>query len=269
VVDFAQKHPDRIRLFLNDRKNVIYVDGKPTGRWNLVNNLRNAEGEYIALLEGDDYWTAPDKLQRQADFLDSHPECALCFHAVMRRYEEEDREAVSFRAPRTRQFYSLEDLLEGNMIAACSVMFRNRLFGEFPDWYLTVPMGDWPLHILNAQHGNIGYIDEVMAVYRIHGGGLRSSAQAVHKLRASTALLETVRRHLGPRYHRQLSDGITRRRMELVYLYLRNGDLTGARSAIRELFAARPLAFGSWLRAVVWMVRRAGSANRSLSKRAP
>ena len=40
------------------------------------------DGEYIALLDGDDYWTAPDKLQRQVDFLDAHPECEICAHRV-------------------------------------------------------------------------------------------------------------------------------------------------------------------------------------------
>jgi hypothetical protein len=104
------------------------------------------------------------------------------------------------------------------MIAACSVMFRNRLFGEFPDWYFTVPMGDWPLPS-DAQHGNIGYIDGVMAVYRIHGGGLRSSSQAAHKPCFHHAP-ETVQQHLEAPLPPAVGDGITRRRMELVYLYL-------------------------------------------------
>jgi glycosyltransferase involved in cell wall biosynthesis len=54
--EYAAKHPDKIRLFLNDRKNVIYINGQPTGRWNFINLLKNTKGKYVAFCEGDDYW---------------------------------------------------------------------------------------------------------------------------------------------------------------------------------------------------------------------
>ena len=148
---YKQKHPEKIRLFLNDRKDVIYIDGKPTGRWNLVNNLQHARGEYVAWLEGDDYWTSPQKLQRQVDFMESHRDCALCFHAVMRCYEDQHGSLEAPGPSLSKKRYTIRDLLERNFVAACSVLFRNRLFGDFPPWYYTVPRGDWPLHILNAR----------------------------------------------------------------------------------------------------------------------
>jgi len=57
VVSYAEKLPEKIKLLLNDRANVIYNNGKPTDRWNLVNNLSYANGEYIALCDVDDYRT--------------------------------------------------------------------------------------------------------------------------------------------------------------------------------------------------------------------
>src|SRR5690606_24113344 len=72
--EYARQHPDKIRLFLNSRENVIYINGRPTGRWNFMNNLRHVRGEYVALLDGDDYWTDPRKLQKQVDVLDASPE---------------------------------------------------------------------------------------------------------------------------------------------------------------------------------------------------
>src|SRR5690606_26092118 len=78
--EYARQHPDKIRLFLNSRENVIYINGRPTGRWNFMNNLRHVRGEYVALLDGDDYWTDPRKLQKQVDVLDASPELVGCAH---------------------------------------------------------------------------------------------------------------------------------------------------------------------------------------------
>lgn len=254
VKAYKAEYPEKIRLFLNDRKNVIYIDGRPTGRWNFVNNLKQVHGHYVALLEGDDYWTSPYKLQRQVDFLDSHPNCAICFHAVRNLYEDENREVRSFKPSVSKEISTIEDLFEQNFMAACSVMFRNRLFGEFPDWYYTVPMGDWPLHILNAQYGNIGYIEQEMAVYRIHSGGLWSSVTAVRMLEGHIALLQTVKKHLSPQYTQVLNDSIFRRRLKLLYALVRAGDYRAASSRARDLLFHEHIPRKSVARAIIWMV---------------
>jgi len=58
-------------------------------------------------------------------------------------------------------------------------MFRNGLFTEFPAWFFRVPIGDVPLHVLNAQHGGVCYLSEVMAVHRVHSGGIWSSRDSI------------------------------------------------------------------------------------------
>lgn len=68
--EYAIKYPNKIRLFLHSRKNTIFINGVATGRFNINYNLKNSNGKYIALCEGDDYWTDPLKLQKQVDFLD-------------------------------------------------------------------------------------------------------------------------------------------------------------------------------------------------------
>jgi glycosyltransferase involved in cell wall biosynthesis len=202
VKKYKERYPEKVRLFLNDRKNVIYIDGKPTGRWNFMNNIRNARGDYIALLDGDDYWTSPDKLQKQADFLDSHPDCAMCFHDV-RTVFEDDSQPARVVAPRGRKnIYTLKDLLKGNFMHTCSVMFCNGLFQEFPVWFSRVAWADWPLHILNAEHGDIGYIPEVMGTYRVHRGGIHSSKQDIDQVRAMVGIYPYLNEHFGLRYNR-------------------------------------------------------------------
>lgn len=197
---YGERYLDRIRLFLNDRRNVIYIDGRPTGRWNFINNLGHARGQYIALLEGDDYWTDPLKLQQQADYLDSHPECAFCFHDVEALYESGDRPPEIISPPGEKDFYTLEDVLAGNFIHTCSVMYRRGLFREFPPWFATVPVADWPLHALNAEHGAIGHIGKVMGVYRIHPGGIWSLQSEIRRFERTIRVYRTLDEHFNSRY---------------------------------------------------------------------
>ncbi|MDQ3815609.1 MAG: glycosyltransferase family 2 protein, partial [Armatimonadota bacterium] len=81
VMDFQRRFPERIRLLLPEKN----LGG--SGKTNFLQTLAAAQGQYVALLEGDDYWTSPHKLQKQVDFLDSHPECAICFHKSNMLYE--------------------------------------------------------------------------------------------------------------------------------------------------------------------------------------
>ena len=78
--EYAARHPDTIRLFLHRRENNIAIHGRPTGRFQSTYTRFKCRGTYIALCEGDDYWTDPLKLQKQVDFLEGHPECVLSFH---------------------------------------------------------------------------------------------------------------------------------------------------------------------------------------------
>lgn len=202
VKGYKEQYPDKIRLFLNDRKNVIYIDGRPTGRWNFMNNIRNAEGDYIALLDGDDYWTSPDKIQKQSDFLDNHPDCAMCFHAVRILFEGDGRSEHIAEPHGRKNVYTLKDLLKGNFIYTCSVMFRNGLLPEFPEWFSRVAWADWPLHILNAEHGDIGYIPEVMGTYRIHSGGIHSSKMEIDRVKGMIQIYPYINAHFDFRYNR-------------------------------------------------------------------
>jgi glycosyltransferase involved in cell wall biosynthesis len=224
VTGYQAKYPGRIRLFLNDRKNVIYVNGKPTGQWNFANNIRNSRGEYIALLDGDDYWTSPLKLQKQVDFLDHNRDCALCFHNV-RILDEADpaRQELHHTSP-MRAKYGIEDVLRGNFMHTCSVMFRSRLFGDFPAWFFKCPMGDWPLHVLNAQHGRIGYLDEVMAVYRKHGQSAWSSQSRLQILAESIQCAELIRTGVSPRQAKYVDEAVGNWYKEAIRLCVAGGN---------------------------------------------
>ncbi|HUW96742.1 MAG TPA: glycosyltransferase [Anaerolineae bacterium] len=239
-IDYAGRYPNRIRLFLRSRKDVIYIDGRPTGRFNFTENLKAAPGEYIALLEGDDYWTDPRKLQRQVDFLEAHPECSMCFHGFTVRFEDGSR-PPHVPAPPSGSIFSLEDVLVANFIGTLTVMFRRRATQELPDWYFELAIGDWPLHILNAQYGDIGYIDSVMAVYRVHSAGIWSGKSHVQRAKAALEMYHHLRSYLGARYQKIIKAGMAKACLALAAAYADEENIGEARRNLWRSVAECPM----------------------------
>jgi glycosyltransferase involved in cell wall biosynthesis len=247
VKEYATKYPDKIRLFLHDRKDVLYINGRPTGRRNFVNNLQNARGQYIALLEGDDYWISPKKLQKQADFLDRHPECSACFSPAKLIFENGDADGLSKRTV-AKDFYTTEDILRaGFFIPTASYFFRSRLYSELPNWLFTLPMGDMPLHILLSQHGLLGCIDEVMSVYRIHAGGYASggskqskwsSEQLRNNIKMLVIFYETMGKILDKKYLPIIRDKLSMLNYDAAWSYQRDGNLSMIRHHLRRAAGA-------------------------------
>ena len=227
IIEFGKKYPDRFRLLLNE-KNL-------GGHRNFAQTLHACKGKYVAILEGDDYWTSPEKLQRQADFLDDHPECAICFHNVTEFYKDGNRESHNFFDHVRKEFFTVEDLLPGNFIPTPSTMFRRGLFPELPDWYYSVKMGDWPLHILNALHGKIGYIDEVMAVHLNHQGGVWFRTDWLERNEASIEVYDHLYTYLAGKYRRIVRRSLHNQYLIIAEKYDNMGQLANAKSyAIRS-----------------------------------
>ncbi len=163
--EYAQKNPELIRLYLWDR-NAEDRKGLPPARYNFINTLKNCKGKYVALLDGDDYWTDPLKLQKQVDFLEANPDHVTCFHKSIERNEISSSEMIIPDSALSTTL-GLDDLLTGNnFIPSQSCIFRN-FDSTLPSLLYQLPFGDYGLHLFNAKRGKIGFIDEVMAVYRI------------------------------------------------------------------------------------------------------
>lgn len=170
IREYEQKYPDIIRATYQSEN-----------QWSKgVNVLKTfvypkIQGQYVALCEGDDYWTDENKLQKQVDYLDAHPEMSICFHPVKVVWEDKSQSEYIFPTVSARfnkNVLTLEDLLKRNFIQTNSVVYRWCLKGKeylFPDEILP---GDWFLHLLHAQNGKIGFLVDVMAVYRRHSGGI-------------------------------------------------------------------------------------------------
>ncbi len=215
-LEYAATHPDKIRLFLRDRSNPARQQYRVPFMHNGIETMKSCRGKYIALCEGDDYWTDPLKLQKQVELLEGHAAVAICCHAVSvvdetgypvtTRYEPQVPGHAGRLAHGALES-AFRDIARENFIRTCSVLFRNQHPGvwEHP-LFRSLPQGDWPLHLLNARNGAIAYIPETMACYREHGGGVWSSKSqgertlchldAVCRLLLSDAFNEEQRRFL-------------------------------------------------------------------------
>ncbi len=227
VINFQKRYPDKIRLLL---------PGKNIGRRkNFIQTLKACRGKYVALLDGDDYWSAPHKLQKQVDFLDSHSACSSCFHKV-NKVNENGIETPPRRKRKLKPMLTMEDLLRRNFIQTCSVVFRNGLFDEFPKWLNHLFFLDWPLHIMNTQHGDIGYIDEVMGAFRTYSGGVRTyghtlpSFERVKYCKEDIKFYKIINRYLKYKYNTIIKTEIVKRiirkgiaQIKLAFIYVLPG----------------------------------------------
>ena len=177
---YEKKYPDKIRLFLRSRKNVITINGNPTGRYNFIENMKAARGKYTAILDGDDYWSDPLKLQKQVDLLEKNPGIVACHHWQKVATLNEEGKYEEKRAPTNGHGYladpvaSVQAVFENRLrLKSRTIIFRNVFLEGFqlPDWFYKVQFGDVPLMMLLGKFGNFAFLDEEMAVYRLTGKG--------------------------------------------------------------------------------------------------
>ena len=166
ISELLKSHPkaDKIRYIKHD-KNIGMMP-------NFIFALQQAQGNYIALCDGDDYWTDPYKLQKQVDFLETNPDYVLSFHKI--KILKPNGELVEDFITKVPENYETQETLArlGNYIHTPSVVFRN-VIKEFPPEIALTPIGDYFLYMLLAEQGKLKYIDEEMAVYR-YGVGVIS-----------------------------------------------------------------------------------------------
>jgi dTDP-4-amino-4,6-dideoxygalactose transaminase/glycosyltransferase involved in cell wall biosynthesis len=136
----------------------------------MLSCLSHCRGEFVAMCEGDDYWTDPHKLQRQVDFLRENPDCVGCIHDA-RVVDGAGKVLMESCIDRKAGRYTRDDcvkwLLSGYPTA--SLVFRRDALCEMPDYLRNRPR-DTTLDIAITKHGNLGVLDANMCIYREHAG---------------------------------------------------------------------------------------------------
>lgn len=173
VKEYEKKYPDFIRGIYQTENQ--YSKNHPSGKWIQKLQIQNCRGKYVAYCEGDDYWIDVQKLQRQVDYLEAHPECVAALHnGVVADYEEHKLYAKDLYEKDCLVFPG--DIitqkaipLTASMVCRCEVI-------EMDELYSNVGIGDYPMLLYCLTKGAVYYCSRIMSVYRFrHPGSWTSS----------------------------------------------------------------------------------------------
>jgi glycosyltransferase involved in cell wall biosynthesis len=204
--EFAKKHSDKIKLFLRSRKDVIYINGNPTGRFNFVECLKACNGKYVAICDGDDYWTDSLKLKKQVDFLEANEEYVIAYHDV----SIIDSEGVLINESKTpkpfqRDFTNIELIKSEIFICLMSIVFRN-VVKNLPKDFLNVSNADVFLTSYLGQFGHGKYFKNIGGMYRVHQGGVWSALDDKSKQESKIKTFHQLNEYYGSVKNEKISN---------------------------------------------------------------
>lgn len=171
IREYELKYPDIIKSIIQEENK----QSKGIKKISHVYNHTRAKGKYIAMCEGDDYWTDEYKLQKQVNYMESNPGCTFCFHnafTVNYLSEDKDRKVIPWLtenknyASTGNRKYSAGELQLLGFIPTASFMFPKYVLDNPPQWFFDAPVGDNAMKLIAASKGYAYYINEEMCVYR-------------------------------------------------------------------------------------------------------
>lgn len=175
IREYEKRYPNIIKP-IYEKENMYSKGVKPS----LV-CFSKARGDYIALCEGDDYWTDPRKLQIQIESMNKYTDVKISFHKA---YEEGEKKQYICDYKKTRVF-ELKDVLvgDGQFMPTASIVFFKECIRDFPEWfYSKAPVGDYFIQIFCSKNGGALYIDRAMSVYRVgHQGSWSQINKSFYK----------------------------------------------------------------------------------------
>jgi glycosyltransferase involved in cell wall biosynthesis len=173
-----------IKILKREKGDEYWRKRQKLGRlYNFTNILENCTGKYIALLDGDDYWTDPLKLQKQVDFLEGNPDCSFCFTRATKVFINQDKPDQVYPHELKKTIYSPKEYLDFTTTATCSLVFRNlKSTKEINFPVLEHSQGDFILYCHLLHYGNAGALNDVTCTYNKHEEGVSFNNSTKHNL---------------------------------------------------------------------------------------
>ena len=201
VRSYQARYPNIIRpIFRSENRYAT------KGRTAATDCIDIARGAYIALCEGDDYWTDPAKLSLQVAFLESNPEYSMHAHSVAVRDDTIDRAPYDPYCKITKPVNGFADILHAHFIPTLSLVFRKAFWpAPMPEFFYDCRSRDIAFELMLAAKGPCYYLDRKMGTYRHHDGGITKTQYGVLRDREFLLVLyRGLQRYLGGRFARQI-----------------------------------------------------------------
>ena len=221
VADYARRYPDVIKPLFHAKNLGPSANARAC--------IAACTGEFVAILEGDDYWTDPQKLARQVEFMEANPDFSFCFHNALVVYEDGSGKSPHLMTTDLKPEYTLADITRDWNIATASVMYRNGLISQLPAWVFESVASDLPIFVILASQGRVGFMSQCMCVYRINGGGVSRSGHVERFVLSLVRMHENVDRYLDYRYHQNIMKKLAEDYLLLTNIKIRDLDYKAAR----------------------------------------
>lgn len=224
IKKYQQKYPEIIKPIFQTENQY----SKGVNKINYKFNFIRSKGKYIALCEGDDYWTDPYKLQKQVDYMEGNPKCSMCFHAV--NVVTVYNKIINAIKPYNKNcISSTEDIIlgGGGFIATNSIVYRKDAMDKPPKLYFEWPVGDYPLQIITSTQDYAYYINEFMSAYRVGvkdswTSKMRSSkdrkAKNIKHIKKTILLLKQFNEYSNKKYSDAINQRISMLNIEILII---------------------------------------------------
>lgn len=215
----------------------------------IISNVSKARGKYLAICEGDDYWTHPYKLQKQIDYMEGNPDCSLCFHnaiLVDKNKNYTGRVHVPYTKYNSEYYYGENRKYNAGQLAlldfipTASLLFPKYLINKLPQFYFHSIYGDMSLRLILAHSGYAFYIDETMSAYRVGINGsatdtLSSSHENIMRhFKSYVEILDNFDEYADYMYHQEIDDAKSVSEFQM-YLYNKEIGCLKNASSFRNL----------------------------------
>lgn len=230
--EYAAANPGLISYYRNETNIGMY------GNW--MKALRLAKGKYIAVCEGDDFWSRPDKLAMQVLFLDTNPQYAIhCGHATLLAADEKVNGNPVHQWDGGQTDFDQEDLICDNIVVTCTACFRNVGFEAWPARFNKGKVVDWFVwnYILERSWGKVYYAPDVLGSYRIHATGVYTAMNEEKKVKSYLINLGILKRWTSkPEYKKLVFREMQKYQIKLFRLYLESGRRLNSGRLLASMF---------------------------------
>lgn len=171
IREYEKKFPKLIKPIYQKENQYSKGFTSVTATW----NVPRAQGKYIALCEGDDYWIDENKLQMQVDFLEKNPEYTMCFHNAIEHYEDGSVPDKEFSQVENRDYSGIE-FFKHWIVPTASVIYKKEITES--DFYKKIKedrnliFSDTPLFLTSTKYGRVRGFSNTMVVYRRQTNGV-------------------------------------------------------------------------------------------------